>query len=343
MNLSNSYDENEDKDSLKDMNYEEYSNFQELKANKDNSNLNPFWHQKTNPFTNEVSINTNSYIEKINCIDNQEKDFNIFNEYNSLYFITPKDLEYNEINQKNVLIPVCGEKIYKGKKEKEIKEKSKIKQFTLKKKSRFGRKTDIDKKNGKKGNHTKDKEDNIISKIKSNFQKYFYKFLLNCFKKKEDSLKMNIKVIKSLKKDYNLELFKKTFKEIFIQENISSKYKHKEQDANLKLINKIYEENKEKESIKILNLTYLEVFDIFRRKLKDISPELKEKVKGTKILDTMYFKDAEAFIKEQIKKREKKDDKKDEIDKYIEDIKRLILEFESWFENKIGRREKKKN
>ena len=340
MNLSNSYDE--DKDSQKDMNYEEYSNFQELRANKDNSNLNPLWYQKTNPFTNEISINTNSDIGKIDCLDNQEKDFNILNEYNSLYFINPKDLEYNGINQKNVLIQGCKEKIYEEKKEIETKEKPKIKRFTLKKTSRYGRKTDIDKKNGKKGNHTKDKEDNIISKIKSNFQKYFHKFLLNCFQKKEDLLKMNNKVIKSLKKDNNLELFKKTLKEIFIQEDISKKYKNKEQDANVKLINKIYEENKEKEVIKILNLTYLEVFDIFRRKLKDISPELKEKVKGTKILDTRYFKDAETFIKEQIKKREKKDDKKEEIDKYIEDIKRLILEFESWFENKISRRKKKK-
>ena len=217
MNQLNSYDE--DIDSKKDINYDKHSNTlfsPEFKDNEvlklDEMSINTFPFQKTNSFTNEIPINTNSDIEKMICIDNQENDFNITNENNIL---TLQDLEYHEINEKNDLIPPSKEKIDEEKNEREIQEKSKKIKFYLKKKR--GRKTHNDKKNRKKGCHTKDKEDNIISKIKYNFGKNFYKFLSKYFKKKEILLKIDIKINKSFEKNYNIDLFKKTFKEIFIQ------------------------------------------------------------------------------------------------------------------------------
>lgn len=94
--------------------------------------------------------------------------------------------------------------------------------------------------------------------------------------------------------------------------------------------------------MKILNLAYLEVFKIFRRNLmpnKELSPDLKRKIEGTNILDTKCFKDAEIFL-EEVKKKQKGDTIED-IEKYMENIKELIIGFEDWFENKKGRNRKK--
>ena len=65
-----------------------------------------------------------------------------------------------------------------------------------------------------------------------------------------------------------MNLFKKKFKDIYKETEISEKYKLKDEKTNEKLIKRIYEEEKESEAIKILNLTYKEAFEIFRRNLK---------------------------------------------------------------------------
>ena len=84
-------------------------------------------------------------------------------------------------------------------------------------------------------------------------------------------------------------------------------------------------------------MTYIEAFDIFRRKIKeekDIDQELKNKIIGTDFLDTKKFKDFNCFI-EKIRKEEK--NKNSDIEEYINDIKSLCLHFEEWFKKKIGR------
>lgn len=206
--------------------------------------------------------------------------------------------------------------------------------------TQYGRKKQEDKDRGKNGDHNRDSEDNKMRKIKSFFGKNLYIFIRDSFRDKKEFLKLEIKINKNLKKDFNEKLFKKKIKDIYLEYDISDKYVHYDKDINQKLINKIYKEQTETAVIKILNLTYIEAFDIFRRKIigKDIDPELKNKINGTGFLDNKKFKDFECFIGK-IREEEKKNSNGD-IEEYINDIKRLCIHFEDWFEKKVGRTRK---
>ena len=220
----------------------------------------------------------------------------------------------------------------KEKKEKEF--KLKIKNNLNNPYPQFGRKSQEEKDKGSNGNHTRESEDNKIRKIKSFFGKNLYLFLKNSLE--DELLKLDISINKDLKKEFNEKLFNRTIKDIYMNSKISDKYKHYNPDTNKILINKIYKEKKETSVIKILNLTYREAFAIFIRKIKNnkISPELRKKIQGTNILDNNKFKDIESMINK-IKEEEKNTN--GAINEYIKDIKRLCINFESWFENKIGR------
>ena len=199
----------------------------------------------------------------------------------------------------------------------------------------YGRKKQKEKDQGNNGLHTRDSEDNKIRKIKSYFGKGIYFFINRSFKKKKDNfLKLEISINRRLEKKFNEELFKMKLKDIYFKYKISEKYIHFDKDANQKLINEIYEEQEETEVIKILDLTYLEAFKIFRRKIKDIEPELKNKIDGTDILNNKKFKDFDCFI-EKIREEEKNNN--GDIEEYINDIKHLCLYFEEWFGKKVGR------
>lgn len=203
--------------------------------------------------------------------------------------------------------------------------------------TQYGRKKQEDKDRGKNGDHNRDSEDNKMRKIKSFFGKNLYIFIRDSLRDKKEFLKLEIKINKNLKKDFNEKLFKKKIKDIYLEYDISNKYVHYDKDINQKLIKKIYQEQTETAVIKILDLTYIEAFDIFRRKIigKDIDPELKSKINGTGFLDNKKFKDFECFIGK-IREEEKKNSNGD-IEEYINDIKSLCLHFEEWFKKKIGR------
>ena len=122
-----------------------------------------------------------------------------------------------------------------------------------------------------------------------------------------------------------------------MESKISQHYSIKKVETNEALIEKIYNENKEIEVIKILNLTYIETFQIFRRNLIPIIEELKRKVEGTHILNKEIFNDAEKFL-ENIRFQEKnKEENEEEFEQYINDIKNLIIGFKEWFNAKTGR------
>ena len=205
--------------------------------------------------------------------------------------------------------------------------------------TQLGRKKNREKENKRNnGSHTRDSEDNKIHKIKSYFGKSLYFFIRNSFIENYEFLKLEISINKNLKKDFNEKLFKMKLKDIYFNYGISEKYIHYDKDTNKKLINKIYKEEKEIAVIKILNLTYIEAFEIFRRKIKeekDINQELKNKINGTNFLDNKKFKDFDCLI-EKIREEEKKN-KNGDIEEYINDIKRLCLHFEEWFGQKKGR------
>ena len=258
--------------------------------------------------------------EKIN-------DFRNFNLINN-------DLELNISINNNIQSKISP---FREKYINESNENSKIFKFEMGNPKKFGRKRKEDKKIGRNGLHTKKNEDNKIRKIKVFFFKSIYNYLRKYLIK--DLLKLNPEISESLKRNFNLNLFKKTLKDIYCETIISEKYTTKKIETNADLINKIIEENKNLQAIKILNLTYFEVFEIFRRNLKpskEISLELEEKIEGTNILDPKYFEDAEIFIQ---KLKKKGINEKDlDLEEYIKDVKRLILQFENWFLIKIGRK-----
>lgn len=218
----------------------------------------------------------------------------------------------------------------------------KIRKEDKDKNTQYGRKKQEDKDMGKNGDHNRDSEDNKIRKIKSFFGKNLYLFINASFSKtKDEFLKLEISINKNLKKDFNEDLFKKKIKDIYKYSEISDKYLHFDKSKNIKLIDKIYKEQEEPALIKILNLTYIEAFDIFRRKIKeekDIKPELKKKIEGTGFLDNTKFKDFDCFIGK-IREEEKKHNNGD-LEEYINDIKRLCINFEGWFGQKVGRKRK---
>ena len=278
-----------------------------------------------------------------NKIDNKEEQFSYEN-----YGCNGNKNEDKEIvieikeegeNQKNKKQEV-NDREMKKLKENKIKRMFKIEKVKKEDKVKniqYGRKKQEDKDKGKNGDHNRDSEDNKMRKIKSFFGKHLYIFIRESFKDKYEFLKLEISINKNLKKNFNENLFKMKIKDIYSNYKISDKYVHYDKDTNTKLINKIYQEQKETAVMKILNLTYIEAFDIFRRKIigKDISPSLKNKIKGTNFLDTNKFKDFNCLI-EKIREEEKKNSNGD-IEEYINDIKRLCIHFEGWFGQKIGR------
>ena len=131
--------------------------------------------------------------------------------------------------------------------------------------------------------HNKRSKDNIMRTIKVYFRRFIYSLIkINC-KNYEDLKKIDSKFNQSLKKDYNIKLFNSTLKDIFQNTKLSIKYKHYHPNSNRNLMDKIYKDNKEKALIKILNLKYKEVFEIFIRNItkdKKLNPELEKKIKG---------------------------------------------------------------
>ena len=204
--------------------------------------------------------------------------------------------------------------------------------------------------NNKNKKHNRYCTDNVINKLKGYL---FNHFLIDIVKK--NSIKKDIILkklpnktfIADLNKKKNEQLFKMKMADILRQEKISSKYSKYDQYYNRKIIDEIYEENKEKNVIKILELTFEELFIIFRRKLKDKEDmkkleEMKDKIEGLDLNEiNNKYEDIEWLING-IKKKYDNNLNEDEIE-YIEQLKSLCLGYEDWFNNKIARIIKKFN
>ena len=125
--------------------------------------------------------------------------------------------------------------------------------------------------------------------------------------------------------------------DILCQQKISSKYSKFDEYENKKIIEQIYKEKREIKVIKILELTFEELFIIFRRKLNDPNDiikleEIKAKIEGLDLLEeNNKYKDIEYLIK---------NTKKRYIvtDNYIKEVKKLCLGYVDWFGEKIGRK-----
>ena len=310
-------------------------------------------------FLSKKTYRKNNDIEKDNNFEDQKGEINPIEgrrENNEDKLLSYENLGYNgniseEKEIDRIEIKKEGENSENDRKIKNLKKnEGKKKMFKIikvrkegieEKYTQYGRKRQEDKNKGKNGDHNRDSEDNKMRKIKSFFGKNLYLFINDSFSDKTNEfLKLEISINKNLKKDFNEQLFKMKIKDIYYNYEISDKYVHFDKDTNRNLIKKIYKEKKETNVIKILDLTYIEAFDIFRRKIKaekDIKPELKSKINGNDFLKK--FKDFDCFIKK-IRHEEKGYNNNEDFEEYIKDIKRLCIEFEDWFEKKIGRTRK---
>ena len=186
------------------------------------------------------------------------------------------------------------------------------------------------------GEHTKISPDNIRNKIKTHFFNTFIIFLIKILSlNKNISLKkIQTAFIRVLSKEKNEELFDMKISEILSEQPISTKYSTFDRYENKKIIDKIYKENKEINVIKILDLTFDELFIIYRRKLNNPEDiEELEKIKA-KIDDLGLFGDNYSLkdVEDLIKKQEKNND-----EEYIKKIKKACIEYKSWFINKKTR------
>ena len=149
----------------------------------------------------------------------------------------------------------------------------------------------------------------------------------------------------NLRRKDNERFLKMKISDIIYEQGISCKYSTFNKYYNRKIIDKIYEEKKEINVIKILELTYEELFIIFRRKLNDPEDkeklkEIKNKIKGLDLLENNNYNDIEYLI-DKIKENEKRykpeiDDSK--LKKCVEKIKRYCLIYEKYLKGQVIKR-----
>ena len=180
--------------------------------------------------------------------------------------------------------------------------------------------------------HTKYSRDNIILKL--NF--LFYRFILDFIHKHMiDKTKFLRKpgylAIRMNNRIKNERLLTMKISDILSEKEISLKYLFLDKFENRKIIDKIYDEKKERNVIKILELTFEELFIIFRRKLND--PEdllklekMKDKIEGIDLNENNNQYDDFVIYLERYK------NDKD----YIEKITKICLNYEKIMRAKKG-------
>ena len=173
--------------------------------------------------------------------------------------------------------------------------------------------------------------DNIIKKINS----CFFRFMIDFINKHLIKKSLHFKLVKPRYKLYTKKeierLWKMKISDIIYEKEISLKYIRLDKNHNKNIIDKIYKEKEEISAIKILELTYEELFIIFRRKLNDTEDmkkleEIKDKIEGIDLLEmNNEYEDIKYYL-----------DKfsKNESQEYIEEFKRVCLEYEKIFKNR---------
>ena len=183
--------------------------------------------------------------------------------------------------------------------------------------------------------HTNESDDNMIRKIKVHLFKYARDIINQNFEDKSNKiLKLDYSSIMCLKRSTNIELFNKTLKQIFTEERQSDKYKNYNDNENEILIKNICTGIIKEEKVKkILNLKFLELLEIFRRKIGQNKKKLnliEKKLDGVNLFVNNKYDGYERFINGLM-------NKKTVSEYYIFKIKNMILDYESWFINKEGR------
>ena len=260
----------------------------------------------------KIFIDENERANILNESLNDEKYMEIYFIKNDIYKSDLIEQNKNEKNtepdsNQNNKIPESKNNMNNNEEEKNIKIQ---KDINIKKKGRI-KKVDI---NNKIVKHDKLSEDNIIRKLKRYILDYIILMLNQSIKFKSGKFRPLNKIMKErLKRDENVELLNKTIANIFSNTKMN-KVSEKKRKSNKDLIEKIYNENIEKETIKILNMSFQEILNEIRDKYLD-------------------------YFLSKIKEKEIKiENKKDfDIEEYINNAKNLLLNFEDYFRKKKGR------
>ena len=192
-----------------------------------------------------------------------------------------------------------------------------------------------------------------MNKIKTHFFHYIRDIIKkNSNHKDINFIKFRTEFVADLKKDKNVDLLETKIKDILKNQPISTKNKKSDEYENSLITDKIYQEKKEVKVMKILELTFKELFIIFRKKLN--KPEDKKELKkiGKKIegLDLIKNKENKEndyddvdYLKADIRKRNSKNNKMNETElkEYINKVSKACLDYEKWFYEKIGRVQKR--
>ena len=257
---------------------------------------------------------------------NKDEDINI-QSFNPIEEFDPNLTQNKELFESIFLGSDSKSSTVETKKDKIFNIEKKNKNMLQKKR---GRKKRTDK---SKGNHNKNSEYNMITKIKIAIFQYAIDIINQNLPENKEIFKLEHKVIRNLQKDLNIQMFDKTLKNLFLEINKSEKFKKIEyKDNNKKIIGEIDEGIIERERVKkILNLTFFELLEIFRKKKEEILSdkrleELNLLVGNEKEKESGY----ERFIN---KLKEEK-----ESVNYISKIFNLIFNYKNWFESKIGRK-----
>ena len=168
--------------------------------------------------------------------------------------------------------------------------------------------------------HNKSKEDNIIRKIKTFLFQHILNKLNGSLKNKHDKFyRLNKYLNEEIKKNFNENLLARTIYDIYKNPHLNLKGKATYKDKlNSKLIDKIYEEKIEVETISILEKTFNQILDDIRESESDLDNFLNE-----------------------IRKKEVKNGNPD-TETYIGLVKNVLFRYEDCFFKKKGRNTKNK-
>jgi hypothetical protein len=198
-----------------------------------------------------------------------------------------------------------------------------------------------EKNNLKTKKHDKTEQGNIRSKIKNHFHKFIIKFLNEKIKENNDGKQIvkfrqiNYKTTNIRNREENKKLIEAELKEIF-KYDISSKFKNKSNDQNLKTLNAIYHNPKLK---KYLDMTYEEFYT--KLFLKDEHP-------STVSSKVEYFCD---FIKKEKNKELKKINLDEEnisvnqiiiIENYLNIINKVAKDYINYYKSGKNKNKNKK-
>ena len=170
---------------------------------------------------------------------------------------------------------------------------------------------------------------NIMRKIKLYFTRFIIDFIHEHLINKYMRLKrLNSRFNLDMSKKKNERLLNMKIVDILYEQENRALFNNLDNHYNRKIIDKIYEEKKEINVIKILELTFKELFIIFRRKLNDPEDikkleEIKDKTKGLDLFDkNKRYLDISCLI-DKIKIYGNRE--------YIEKVKYYCLIYENYF------------